>query len=227
MRHLNIGRKFNRTSSHRQAMFRNMCASIIQSEIIKTTVPKAKELRRFIEPLIALARVDSVANRRLAISRLGNKKAVRILFEDLGPRYAARQGGYTRILKCGFRSGDAAPMAYIEFVDRPLVFNAPESEETETAAVVDHHEQNMCTDPTVIMITIMVMQKKPRMFMDRIVTTITDLKCMPMSTIITMIMAMRMSIKRLLLKNRLRKPRKQSSYISFSFPPSGRGKRFK
>lgn len=135
MRHLNTGRRFGRTSSHRKAMFRNMCASLIQSEIIKTTLPKAKELRGFIEPLITLARVDSVANRRLAVSRLGNKQAVRILFEDLGPRYTTRPGGYTRILKCGFRPGDAAPMAYIEFVDRPLVFKVSEEAPEEAIAV--------------------------------------------------------------------------------------------
>ncbi|MFP6815315.1 MAG: 50S ribosomal protein L17 [Pseudomonadales bacterium] len=121
MRHRKSGRHLNRTSSHRQAMFRNMAVSLIEHEIIKTTVPKAKELRRVAEPLITLAREDSVANRRLAFSRTRSNAAVGKLFAELGPRYKARPGGYTRILKCGFRPGDAAPMAYIELVDRPAV----------------------------------------------------------------------------------------------------------
>ena len=120
MRHRKSGRHLNRTSSHRQAMFRNMAASLIEHEIIKTTLPKAKELRRVAEPLITLAKEDSVANRRLAFSRTRNKAAVGKLFSELGPRYEDRPGGYTRILKAGFRAGDAAPMAYIELVDRPV-----------------------------------------------------------------------------------------------------------
>ena len=119
MRHQKAGRKFNRTSAHREAMFRNMAASLIKSELIKTTLPKAKELRRVAEPLITLGKVDSVANRRLAFSRLRDKEAVGNLFTTLGPRYASRPGGYLRILKCGFRAGDNAPMAYVELVDRP------------------------------------------------------------------------------------------------------------
>ena len=119
MRHQKAGRKFNRTSAHRQAMFTNMAASLFKHELIKTTLPKAKELRRVAEPLITLGKVDSVANRRLAFSRLRDKEAVGNLFTTLGPRYAARPGGYLRILKCGFRAGDNAPMAYVELVDRP------------------------------------------------------------------------------------------------------------
>jgi large subunit ribosomal protein L17 len=120
MRHRKSGRQLNRNSSHRAAMFRNMTVSLIEHEVIKTTLPKAKELRRFAEPLITLAKEDSVANRRLAFSRTRSKAAVGKLFTDLGPRYAQRPGGYTRILKCGFRPGDSAPMAYVELVDRPL-----------------------------------------------------------------------------------------------------------
>ena len=119
MRHQKSGRKFSRTSAHREAMFRNMAASLIKHELIRTTLPKAKELRRVAEPLITLGKVDSVANRRLAFSRLRDKEAVGNLFTTLGPRYAARPGGYLRILKCGFRAGDNAPMAYVELVDRP------------------------------------------------------------------------------------------------------------
>jgi large subunit ribosomal protein L17 len=129
MRHRNSGRYFNRTSSHRHAMFRNMTASLVEHELIKTTLPKAKELRRYVEPLITLAKKDSVANRRLAFARLRDKVAVGKLFTELGPRYNERPGGYTRILKCGLRSGDAAPMAYIELVDRPEVAVAEESAE--------------------------------------------------------------------------------------------------
>ncbi len=120
MRHRKSGRHLNRTSSHRQAMFRNMAASLIEHEVIRTTLPKAKELRRVAEPLITLAKEDSVANRRLAFARTRSKSAVGKLFVELGPRYQGRPGGYTRILKCGFRAGDAAPMAYIELVDRPV-----------------------------------------------------------------------------------------------------------
>ncbi len=123
MRHRKSGRKFSRTSSHRQAMFRNMAVSLVEHELIKTTLPKAKELRRHAEPLITLAKIDSVANRRLAFSRTRSKSAVGKLFTDLGPRYKERPGGYIRILKCGFRAGDKAPMAYVELVDR--VVNGP------------------------------------------------------------------------------------------------------
>ncbi len=119
MRHLKSGKKLNRTSSHRKAMFRNMAASLFQNEIIKTTVPKAKELRRVAEPLLTLAKEDSVAHRRQAFNRLRDRDVVTKLFNELGPRYVDRPGGYLRILKCGFRSGDNAPMAYVELVDRP------------------------------------------------------------------------------------------------------------
>ncbi|MBL4798991.1 MAG: 50S ribosomal protein L17 [Oleispira sp.] len=121
MRHRKSGRHFNRTSSHRQAMFKNMAVSLFEHEIIKTTLPKAKELRGVAEPLITLAKVDSVANRRLVFARTRSKEAVGKLFNELGPRYEARPGGYIRIMKCGFRSGDNAPMAYVELVDRPAV----------------------------------------------------------------------------------------------------------
>ena len=121
MRHQKSGRKFNRTSAHRGAMFSNMAASLFKNELIRTTLPKAKELRRVAEPLITLAKVDSVANRRLAFARLRDQEAVGNLFTILGPRYANRPGGYLRLLKCGFRAGDNAPMAYVELVDRPVV----------------------------------------------------------------------------------------------------------
>ncbi|CAI3791397.1 MULTISPECIES: 50S ribosomal protein L17 [Rheinheimera] len=133
MRHRKSGRQLNRNSSHRTAMFRNMASSLVKHEIIKTTLPKAKELRRVIEPLITLAKNDSVANRRLAFARTRDKEVVGLLFNVLGPRYNARPGGYTRILKCGFRAGDNAPMAYIELVDRPEVAGAALPAE-ETAA---------------------------------------------------------------------------------------------
>ncbi len=120
MRHRHSGRQLNRNSSHRKAMFRNMTASLLEHEVIKTTLPKAKELRRVAEPLITLAKKDSVANRRLAFDRLRSKAAVGKLFSDIGPRFEERPGGYTRILKCGFRAGDKAPMAYIELVDRQV-----------------------------------------------------------------------------------------------------------
>lgn len=120
MRHRYSGRKLNRTGSHRRAMFRNMTASLVEHELIKTTLPKAKELRRFAEPLITLAKDDSVANRRLAFDRLRSKAAVGKLFGELGPRYQERPGGYLRILKCGTRTGDNAPMAYVELVDREI-----------------------------------------------------------------------------------------------------------
>ena len=119
MRHRKSGKQLSRNSSHRKAMFRNMSASLFEHEMIKTTLPKAKELRRHAEPLITLAKEDSVANRRLAFNRLRDKGGVRKLFEELGPRYSTRPGGYVRILKCGYREGDAAPMALVELVDRP------------------------------------------------------------------------------------------------------------
>ena len=119
MRHRQSNRKLNRTTSHRLAMLRNMTNSLLQHEVIKTTLPKAKELRRFAEPLLTLAKEDGVSNRRLAFSRLRDKATVGKLFVELGPRYRARPGGYLRILKCGFRDGDNAPMAYVELVDRP------------------------------------------------------------------------------------------------------------
>jgi large subunit ribosomal protein L17 len=118
MRHRNAGRKFSRTSSHRTAMFKNMASSLIQHEAIQTTLPKAKDLRRVIERLITLSKQDSVARRRLAFARLRDRDAVTKLFNDIAKRCADRPGGYTRILKCGYRGGDAAPMAIIEFVDR-------------------------------------------------------------------------------------------------------------
>ena len=121
MRHGNGLRKLNRTSAHRQAMLRNLMNSLIEHEAIKTTVPKAKELRRVVEPMITLAKVDSVANRRLAFARLRDDASVAKLFTNLGPRYNSRPGGYTRILKMGFRVGDNAPMAFVELVDRPEV----------------------------------------------------------------------------------------------------------
>ncbi|GGX67329.1 50S ribosomal protein L17 [Saccharospirillum salsuginis] len=120
MRHRKSGRHLNRTSAHRKAMFQNMCNSLFEHEVIKTTLPKAKELRRFAEPLITLAKDDSVANRRLAFDRTRSKEAVGKLFNELGPRYQERPGGYLRVLKCGFRAGDNAPMAIVELVDRPV-----------------------------------------------------------------------------------------------------------
>jgi len=127
MRHGKTGRKLNRNSSHRKAMFKNMSASLIDHEVIRTTVAKAKELRGVAEPLITLAKVDSVHNRRTAFARLSDKAAVAKLFTELGPRYQTRPGGYIRILKCGFRPGDNAPMAIVELVDRPV------ADETEAA----------------------------------------------------------------------------------------------
>jgi large subunit ribosomal protein L17 len=124
MRHKLSGRQLGRNSAHRHAMYKNMVASLVEHEVIRTTLPKAKELRRVVEPLITLAKADSVANRRLAFARTRSKEAVGKLFTELGPRYTARPGGYTRILKCGFRPGDAAPMAYIELVDRPVRVDA-------------------------------------------------------------------------------------------------------
>jgi len=121
MRHRNIGRQLSRNSSHRKALMKNMAASLLQHEIIKTTLPKAKELRRVAEPLITMAKEDSVAKRRLAFARLRDRDVVTKLFNELGPRYKTRAGGYLRILKCGYRAGDAAPMAIVELVDRPEV----------------------------------------------------------------------------------------------------------
>ena len=121
MRHRKSGRQLNRNSSHRKAMFRNMSASLFDHELIRTTLPKAKELRRVAERLITLAKTDSVANRRLAFARLRDREVVTKLFNELGPRYQARPGGYLRILKCGFRAGDNAPMALVELVDRPMI----------------------------------------------------------------------------------------------------------
>ncbi len=129
MRHRKAGRKLNRNSSHRKAMFANMSVSLIEHELIKTTLPKAKELRRVVEPLITLAKQDTVANRRLAFSRLRNKAAVGKLFAELGERYQERPGGYLRIIKAGFRPGDNAPIAYVELVDRPVVEDEVEAEE--------------------------------------------------------------------------------------------------
>ena len=120
MRHRNSGRHFSRTSSHRKAMFQNMSISLVEHELIRTTLAKAKELRRYAEPLVTLSKEDSVANRRLAFNRLRNSGAVKKLFTELGPRYKERPGGYLRILKCGYRVGDKAPMAYVELVDRPI-----------------------------------------------------------------------------------------------------------
>ena len=120
MRHRNSGRRLGRTGSHQRAMFRNMSASLLRHEAIKTTVPKAKELRRVVEPLITLAKRDSVANRRLAFARLRDRQIVTKLFNEIGPRYQERPGGYTRVLKCGYRAGDNAPMAFVELVDRPV-----------------------------------------------------------------------------------------------------------
>lgn len=124
MRHRKSGRQLNRNSSHRKAMFQNMANSLFKHELIKTTLPKAKELRRVAEPLITLAKEDSVASRRLAFNRMRDKDMVGKLFSELAPRYKDRPGGYLRIMKCGFRAGDAAPMAYVELVDRPEVTEA-------------------------------------------------------------------------------------------------------
>ncbi len=132
MRHRLSGRQLNRTSSHRKAMFRNMAASLLDHEIIRTTVPKAKELRRVAEPLITLAKIDSVANRRLAFNRLRCKVVVGKLFTEIGPRYESRPGGYLRIIKCGVRAGDKAPMAYVELVNRPEKIKPDDVMDTET-----------------------------------------------------------------------------------------------
>ena len=128
MRHRKSGRHLGRTSSHRKAMFQNMAVSLFEHELIKTTLPKAKELRRVAEPLITLAKTDSLANRRLAFDRTRSNAIVGKLFNDLGKRYATREGGYLRILKCGFRAGDNAPMAYVELVDRATAGEAVSAE---------------------------------------------------------------------------------------------------
>ncbi len=120
MRHRKSGRQLNRNSSHRQAMFKNMANSLVEHELIRTTLPKAKELRRVIEPMITRAKVDSVANRRVIFSKTRDNAVTAKLFTDLGPRYTNRPGGYLRILKCGYRAGDKAPMAYVELIDRPI-----------------------------------------------------------------------------------------------------------
>lgn len=135
MRHRLSGRQLNRTSSHRNAMFRNMAASLLEHEIIKTTLPKAKELRRVAEPLITLGKKDSVANRRMAFNRLRSKSVVGKLFTEIGPRYEARPGGYLRIVKCGYRAGDKAPMAYVELVNRPEKVKAADIVNTEENSV--------------------------------------------------------------------------------------------
>ncbi len=134
MRHRKSGRQLNRNSSHRQAMFKNMAASLFRHEIIKTTLAKAKELRRTAEPLITMAKSDDVAKRRLAFARLRDREVVSKLFDELGPRYSERPGGYVRILKCGFRPGDKAPMAYVELVDRPSTELEDDDDMQETAA---------------------------------------------------------------------------------------------
>jgi len=135
MRHRQSGRQLNRNSSHRKAMFRNMASSLFEHEVIKTTLPKAKELRRVIEPLITRAKSDSVANRRIVFDRIRNRDMVTKLFTELGPRYQERPGGYMRILKCGFRTGDKAPMAIVELVGRPIVDS--EAAETVEATATD------------------------------------------------------------------------------------------
>ncbi len=136
MRHKKSGRQLNRNSSHRKAMFRNMTVSLVRHEVIKTTVPKAKELRRIAEPLITLAKTDSLARRRLAYARLRDRDAVTRLFNELGPRCSSRPGGYLRILKCGYRTGDKAPMAIVELVDRdrPAAADATEAGKEKGAA---------------------------------------------------------------------------------------------
>ena len=134
MRHRHGLRKLNRTSSHRQAMFRNMASSLLNHEVIKTTLPKAKELRRVVEPLITLGKKPSLANRRLAFNRLRDRDMVVKLFDELGPRYTTRNGGYLRILKCGFRDGDNAPMAIVELLDRPEEVEVEGEDDTQQTA---------------------------------------------------------------------------------------------
>ncbi|MEL6722199.1 MAG: 50S ribosomal protein L17 [Pseudomonadota bacterium] len=134
MRHRKSGRHLNRTSAHRKAMFRNMAVSLFEHELIKTTVPKAKELRRVVEPLITLAGKDTIANRRQAFARLRDKAVIGKLFSELGPRYLERPGGYVRLLKCGYRTGDKAPMAFVELVDRPIVEETDDDTEENTTS---------------------------------------------------------------------------------------------
>ena len=129
MRHRQSGRQLNRNSTHRKAMFKNMASSLFRHELIRTTLPKAKELRRVAEPLITKAKIDSVANRRLVFDRIRDRDMVTKLFNELGPRYKERPGGYIRILKCGYRTGDKAPMAYVELVDRPIEGDVEVAEE--------------------------------------------------------------------------------------------------
>jgi len=131
MRHRNTGRQLSRDSSARKALFKSLAAALVSREVIRTTLPKAKELRRVVEPLITLAKTDSVSRRRLAFARLRDREVVTKLFNEIGPRYKARPGGYTRILKCGFRPGDSAPMAIMELVDRPEPKTAKEVKEKE------------------------------------------------------------------------------------------------
>ena len=128
MRHRHSGRQLNRNSSHRKAMFKNMSVSLLRHEIIRTTLPKAKELRRVVEPLITRAKQDSVANRRIIFARTRDSEITAKLFTEIGPRYQDRPGGYIRILKCGFRTGDRAPMAYVELVDRPIIEDEDEDD---------------------------------------------------------------------------------------------------
>ncbi|MDR3088187.1 MAG: 50S ribosomal protein L17 [Azoarcus sp.] len=134
MRHRNGLRKLNRTSSHRQAMFRNMANSLLRHEVIKTTLPKAKELRRVVEPLITLGKKPNLSNRRLAFNRLRDREIVVKIFDELGPRYANRNGGYLRILKCGFRNGDNAPLAFVELLDRSEEAASPAAPEAGASA---------------------------------------------------------------------------------------------
>ena len=128
MRHRHSGRQLNRNSSHRKAMFKNMAVSLLRHEIIRTTLPKAKELRRVVEPLITRGKSDSVANRRIIFARTRDSEITAKLFTEIGPRYQDRPGGYIRILKCGFRKGDRAPMAYVELVDRPIIEDEDEDD---------------------------------------------------------------------------------------------------
>ena len=128
MRHRHSGRQLNRNSSHRKAMFKNMAVSLLRHEIIRTTLPKAKELRRVVEPLITRGKTDSVANRRIIFARIRDNEITAKLFTEIGPRYQERPGGYIRILKCGFRTGDRAPMAYVELVDRPIIEDEDEDD---------------------------------------------------------------------------------------------------
>lgn len=134
MRHRNIGRQLSRSSSHRKATLKNLTSALFRHEIIRTTLPKAKELRRVAEPMITMAKTDSLARRRLIFSRLRDRDMVTKLFNDLGPRFKARPGGYLRILKCGFRAGDSAPMALVELMDRPAEMNEEPKAGAETAA---------------------------------------------------------------------------------------------